>query len=96
MSGLLPDWAPAYYSQGIAYQQLKNYDLSNIAFEKYVTVVNPAEVETNKKALAYAYFSIANFIKDKDPAKAKEYVGRSVMFDPTLTSATQLQQQLNK
>lgn len=96
MSGLLPDWAPAYYSQGIAYQQLKNYDLANIAFEKYVTVVNPAEAETNKKALAYAYYSIASFVKDTDPAKAKDYVGRSVMFDPTSTNATQLQEQLNK
>lgn len=96
MSGLLPDWAPSYYSQGIAYQQLKNYDLANIAFEKYVTVVNPAEVETNKKALAYAYFSIANFVKDTDPAKAKEYVSRSVMFDPTSPNATKLQEELNK
>ncbi|MBF8458420.1 hypothetical protein IV494_14680 [Kaistella sp. G5-32] len=47
------------------------YKLLNTALEKYVTVVNSAEVEPNTKALAYAYFSIANFVNDADSAKAK-------------------------
>ncbi|SFB81993.1 hypothetical protein SAMN05421876_102408 [Kaistella jeonii] len=96
MSGLLPDWAPAYYSQGIAYQQLKNYELGNIAFEKYVSVVKPTEEATNKQALAYAYYSIASYIKDKDPVKAKEYIDRSVMFDSTSPNAVKLKEQLDK
>jgi tetratricopeptide (TPR) repeat protein len=34
MSGLLPDWAPAYYSQGYSYQQAGNNELAKIAYEK--------------------------------------------------------------
>lgn len=96
MSGLLPDWAPSYYSQGIAYQQLKNYELSNIAFEKYVSVVKPDAEDTNKKALAYAYLSIANFVRNTDPAKAKDYIGRSLMFDSTSQDAIKLSKELLK
>ncbi|MGZ5284577.1 MAG: tetratricopeptide repeat protein, partial [Kaistella sp.] len=33
MSGLLPDWAPAYYSQGYSFQQAGNNELAKIAYE---------------------------------------------------------------
>ena len=90
MSGLLPDWAPSYYSQGIAYQQLEKPELANIAFEKYVTLVKPEEIEANKSALAYAYFSIANFIKDKDMIKAKENLEKALLYNPASENALKL------
>lgn len=90
MSGLLPDWAPSYYSQGIAYQQLQNDELANIAFEKYVTLVKPEEVEANKSTLAYAHFSIANFIKDKDVAKAKMNIEKALFYNPSSENALKL------
>ena len=96
MSGLLPDWAPSYYSQGIAYQQIEKYELANIAFQKYLDVINPADADTNRKALAYAYYTIAESVKNSDPIKAKENLDKAIMYDPTSTSALQLKQQLNK
>ncbi|MEC5157680.1 tetratricopeptide (TPR) repeat protein [Chryseobacterium sp. MP_3.2] len=96
MSGLLPDWAPSYYSQGIAYQQIEKYELANIAFQKYLDVINPADAETNRKALSYAYYTIAESVKNSDPMKAKENLDKAIMYDPTSTSALQLKQKLNK
>lgn len=96
MSGLLPDWAPSYYSQGIAYQQLQNPELANIAFEKYVTLVKPEEIEANKSALAYAYFSIANFAKDSDLTKAKLNLEKALLYNPASENALKLKQILSK
>ncbi|OWK75324.1 hypothetical protein CBW16_07570, partial [Flavobacteriaceae bacterium JJC] len=73
MSGLLPDWAPAYYSQGYSYQQAGNNELAKMSYEKYISTVKPAELEANKETLSYAYFAVAYLVKDSDPAKAKEY-----------------------
>lgn len=95
MSGLLPDWAPAYYSQGYSQQQAGNNELAMIAYEKYIEKVKPSEVEANKETLSYAYFAVAYLIKDKDVEKAKEYVGRSVMLNPTYKDAVNLNKQLN-
>jgi hypothetical protein len=33
MSSFLPDWAPAYYSQGYAYQQAGNNDMAKSSYE---------------------------------------------------------------
>lgn len=96
MSGLLPDWAPSYYSQGIAYQQLENAELANIAFEKYVTLVKPEEIEANKSALAYAYFSIANFVKDSDVMKAKSNLEKALLYNPASENALKLKAILDK
>ncbi|WP_027375763.1 tetratricopeptide repeat protein [Kaistella palustris] len=96
MSGLLPDWAPAYYSQGYSYQQAGNNDLAKANYEKYIAAVKPEEVEANKETLSYAYFAIAYLIKDSDPAKAKEYVTRSVTLNPTYQDAVKLNNELNK
>ncbi len=96
MSGLLPDWAPAYYSQGYSYQQAGKNDLAQVAYEKYISTVKPADIEQNKETLSYAYFAVAYLIKDSNPAKAKEYVAKSVQYNPTYQDAVNLNTQLNK
>ena len=96
MSGLLPTWAPAYYSQGYAYQQAGNNELAIIAYEKYIDTLKPEEVETNKEVLSYAYFAVAYLSKDKNPAKAKDYVSKSVMLNPAYQDAVNLNNQLNQ
>ena len=96
MSGLLPDWAPAYYSQGYAYQQAGNNELAKMAYEKFIATVKPAEVEANKETLSYAYFAVAYLVKDSDIAKAKEYAAKSVQLNPTYQDAINLNKALNK
>lgn len=96
MSTILPDWAPAYYSLGYAYQQATNNDAAKIAYEKYISTVKPAEVEANKQTLAYAYFAVAYLSKDSDAAKAKDYVAKSLQLDPTYQDAVKLNKEINK
>lgn len=96
MSSLLPDWAPAYYSQGYAYQQAGNNEAAKLAYEKYITTVKPAEVEANKQTLAYAYFAVAYISKDEDMTKAKDYVAKSLQLDPTYQDAIKLNTEINK
>lgn len=96
MSSLLPDWAPAYYSQGYAYQQKGNNETAKISYEKFIATVKPAEVETNKQTLAYAYFAVAYLEKDKDLAKAKDYVAKSLQLDPSYQDAIKLNAEINK
>lgn len=95
ISGLLPDWAPAYYSQGIAYQQAGNNELAKIAYEKFISTVKPAEMEANKETLSYAYFAVAYLVKDTDLAKAKDYIARSIQLKPDYQDAVNLNKQLN-
>ncbi|WP_226063845.1 tetratricopeptide repeat protein [Kaistella polysaccharea] len=96
MSGLLPDWAPAYYSQGYSYQQAGQNELAKVAYEKYITKVKPADMEANKETLSYAYFAVAYLVKDTDEAKAKDYVSKSVQLNPNYTDAVKLNNELNK
>ena len=96
MSGLLPDWAPAYYSQGYAYQQAGNNELAMMSYEKYIAKVKPEEMEASKKTLSYAYFAVAYLVKDKDQTKAKDYASKSVALDPTYGDAVKLNAELNK
>ena len=96
MSSLLPDWAPAYYSQGYAYQQKGNNETAKISYEKFIATVKPAEVETNKQTLAYAYFAVAYLERDKDLAKAKDYVAKSLQLDPSYQDAVKLNAEINK
>jgi len=96
MIGLLPDWAPAYYSQGYAYQQAGNNDAAKISYEKFISTVKPAEVEANKQTLAYAYFAVAYLEKDKNLAKAKDYVAKSLQLDPSYQDAVKLNAEINK
>lgn len=96
MSGLLPDWAPAYYSQGYSYQQAGNNELAKIAYEKFISSVKPADMEANKETLSYAYFAVAYLVKDSDPGKAKDYAAKSVQFNPNYQDAVNLNKSLNK
>ena len=96
MSGLLPDWAPAYYSQGYSYQQAGNNELAKMAYEKFIATVKPAEVEANKETLSYAYFAVAYLVKDSDVAKAKDYAAKSIQLNPTYQDAINLNKALNK
>ncbi|WP_297982560.1 hypothetical protein [uncultured Chryseobacterium sp.] len=96
MQKLLPDWAPANYSLGYAYQQAGNNEMAKLAYQKYIDTVKPAEVDANKQTLAYAYFAVAYMVKDSDLAKAKDYAAKSVQMDPSYTDAVNLNKQLNK
>lgn len=95
MSNLLPDWAPAYYSQGYSYQQAGNTDMAANSYQKYIDKVKPEEVDANKQTLSYAYFAVAYLDKDSDPAKAKAYAAKSVMLNPAYDDAVKLNQELN-
>ncbi|TXH21356.1 MAG: tetratricopeptide repeat protein [Chitinophagaceae bacterium] len=96
MSGLLPDWAPAYYSTGYAYQQAGKSELAKSAYEKFINTVKPSEMEANKEILSYAYFAVAYLVKENDPVKAKDYAAKSVQLNPTYQDAVNLNKQLNK
>lgn len=96
MNILLPDWAPGYYSLGYSYQQAGNNDAAKTAYEKFINTVKPADQEANKQTLAYAYFAVAYMSKDSDPAKAKEYVAKSVQLDPTYQDAVKLNAEINQ
>lgn len=95
ISVLLPDWAPSYYSQAYAYQSAKDDTNARSAYEKYIAAVKPAEVEQNKKNLAYAYFYLAFTEQKTDLNKAKEHIAKSIEYDPTNQDALKLSKALN-
>lgn len=95
MSNLLPDWAPAYYSQGYAFQQAGKTDLAANSYQKYIDKVKPEEVEANKQTLSYAYFAVAYLNKDSEPMKAKDYAAKSVQLNPEYADAVKLNTELN-
>ncbi|WP_260255176.1 tetratricopeptide repeat protein [Epilithonimonas hominis] len=96
MISALPEWAPAYYSQGYAYQQAKNNDMAKASYEKFISLVKPAEIEASKPSLGYAYFFVAFMEKDSNPEKAKQDVAKSLEYEPTYQDAINLQKALNK
>lgn len=99
MIDLLPEWEPAYYSQGYAYQQAGNQDLGGLAYQKYIDVLakkTPAEQEANKETLSYAYLAIAYLNKDSNKDKAKQYAAKSLELNPTSKDAQALVTALNK
>ena len=96
MISALPEWAPAYYSQGYAYQQAKYNDMAKASYEKFISLVKPAEIEANKPSLGYAYFFVAFMEKDTNPEKAKQDVAKSLEYEPTYQDAINLQKALNK
>lgn len=96
ISGLLPDWAPAYYSQGYAYQQAGQTELAKMNYEKFISKTKPAEVDANKETLSYAYFAVAYLSKDSDKEKAKTYVAKSLELNPEYKDAQNLSKELNK
>ena len=95
MINLLPDWSPAYYSQGYAYQQAGNNEMAKLSYEKFIAKVKPEEVQASKESLSYAYFAVAYMDKDKDLAKAKQYLAKSLELNPTYQDAVNLNKALN-
>jgi len=95
VSALLPDWAPAYYSKGYAYQSAKDNESAKAAYEKYVATVKPEEIEANKQTLGYAYFFLAFSEQQANPEKAKQYITKSLQYDPSNQEAVKLNQILN-
>jgi len=96
MSTLLPDWAPAYYSEGYSYQQSGNNEAARLSYEKFLSTVKPADMAANKQTMAYAYFAVAFMVKDTDKAKAKDYVAKSLQLDPSYQDAINLNTELSK
>lgn len=96
MSSALPDWAPAYYSLGYAYQQAGSNDMAKASYEKFISHVKPAEIEANKPSLGYAYYFVAFMEKDANPEKAKQDVAKSLEYEPTYQDAINLQKALNQ
>lgn len=95
MIGLLPDWAPAYYSQGYAYQQAGNNQMAKVAYEKFISKVKPEEEAANKESLSYAYFAVAYLDKEQDLEKAKKYIAKSLQLNPTYQDAINLEKQIS-
>lgn len=91
----LPDWSPAYYSQGYVYQSMKDMPNATIAYQKYINLVKPEEIEASKKNLAYAHFFVAysNFETNKE--EAKKHIAKSLEYDPTNQDAQNLSKSLN-
>lgn len=99
MINLLPDWAPAYYSQGYAYQQANNNDLAKLSYQTFIDTLTkqPAEEqEKDKETLSYAYFAVAYLEKDANRAKAIDYVNKSLQLNPEYKDAQNLLQVLNQ
>ncbi|WP_417430236.1 hypothetical protein [Halpernia sp.] len=96
ISTLLPDWAPAYYSQAYVYQSMKDDANATLAYEKYISKVKPEELEANKKNLAYAEFYVAYNLKDSDKESAKQHLEKSLQYDPMNADALKLKTFLNQ
>ena len=95
LSALLPDWAPAYYSQAYSYQSANDMVNAKAAYEKYISAVKPTEIEAQKQNLAYAYFFLAYSDYQTDPEKAKQYIAKSLEYDPSNADAVNLSKILN-
>lgn len=95
LSALLPDWAPAYYSQAYSYQSANDLGNAKTAYEKYISTVKPTEVEANKQNLAYAYFFLAYSDYQSNPEKAKQYIAKSLEYDPSNADAVNLSKVMN-
>lgn len=95
ISELLPDWAPSYYSQAYVYQSMKDNANAKTAYEKYIAMVKPEELEANKKNLAYAHFFIAYSEAESNKDNAKQHIAKSLEYDPTNQEAVNLSKLLN-
>lgn len=88
-----PDWAYSYYAKAAAYQQLKNNEMAEASYQKYIDVVRskpvPEQMES-KETLSYAYYLVAYYIQDKDLAKAKDYAQQAVNLNPDYAPANEL------
>ena len=96
MTTLLPDWAPAYYSQAYVYQTMKDDANAKMAYEKYISAVKPEEVAVSKKNLAYAHFFVAYTLQQTDKEQAKQHIAKSLEYDPANEEALKINEFLNQ
>lgn len=98
MIALSPEWAYSYYAKGVAYQQLGSHQLAESAYQQFIDLVSsqtPAEQAQNKETLSYAYYLVSFYNKEKNVAKAKDYVAKAIQLNPAYNDAIQLQNELN-
>lgn len=96
VSELLPTWAPAYYGVANVYQSSKDDAAAKQAYEKYIFMVKPEEVEANKANLAYAHFYLAFAEQQTNKDLAKQHIAKSLQYDPSNQEAVKLSESLNK
>ena len=96
MSALLPDWAPAYYSQAYVYQSMRDEENAKASYEKYIASVKPTELEANKQNLGYAHFFLAYKLQQTDKEQAKQHIAKSLEYDPSNAEAVKLKEVLNQ
>lgn len=101
MIALAPTWAYSYYAKGVAYQQLQNNAMAEASYQKYIDTVlasPPADQQQPQtvQTLSYAYYLVAFFNQENNPAKAKDYAAKAVQLNPTYEDAVNLNNQLNK
>ncbi|WP_300675678.1 tetratricopeptide repeat protein [Soonwooa sp.] len=96
VSTVLPDWAPSFYSQGYVYQSLKDVPNATTAYQKYIDLVKPEDVESSKKNLAYAHFFVAYSQFENNKDEAKKNIAKSLEYDPTNADALKLKEALAK
>lgn len=95
VSTALPEWAPSYYSQGYIYQNLKENENAKTAFEKYISLIKPEEIEANKRNLSYAHLFVAFSNIEKNKNLAKQHITKSLEYDPNNQDAIKLYKALN-
>ena len=96
MSALLPDWAPAYYSQAYVYQSMKDEENAKASYEKYIASVKPTELEANKQNLGYAHFFVAYKLQQTNKEQAKQHIAKSLEYDASNAEAVKLKEVLNQ
>ncbi len=92
----LPDWAPAYYSEGYVYQSLKDVPNATSSYQKYISLVKPEELEASKANLAYAHFFVAYSQFETNKEEAKKNIAKSLEYDATNADAIKLKEALDK
>jgi len=92
----LPDWAPAYYSEGYVYQSLKDTPNATSSYQKYISLVKPEELEASKANLAYAHFFVAYTQFETNKEEAKKNIAKSLEYDATNADAIKLKEALDK
>ena len=92
----LPEWSPAYYSQGYVYQSMKDIPNAAVAYQKYISLVKPEELEASKKNVAFAHFFIAYSQFETNKDEAKKNIAKSLEYDPSNPEAVKLKEALDK
>ncbi|AQX05955.1 tetratricopeptide repeat protein [Elizabethkingia meningoseptica] len=96
VSTALPDWAPSYYGQGYVYQSLKDKANAQAAYEKFIALVKPEELEANKQNLTYAHMYVAYALYETNKDEAKKHIAKALEYDPNNEDAKKLSKSINQ